>query len=282
MRKQNGVRRLFGNTLLRIPLALYLVSIFVPFMFLIINSFKTNQEFYQSIWKLPETLQFKNYTDAIQSTGLGHMFINTIVIVAVALFLNVVMASMIAYIIARCKTKYGERMYKFFLFGMLVPTVVTVIPVFLIGRVLSLYDTRLLLILVYASIELPFAVFVFSAYYKTVPRALEEAARIDGATRYQTFWRVIFPISKASILTVLVFNFVEFWNDYLMAMTLISTQTKKTLSLGVMKLQTANAVKTEWGQLFAVCVLVMIPVLALYMIFQKKFTQGLTEGAVKG
>lgn len=282
MRKKSGVGRLFGNTFLRVPLILYLFTVIVPFLFLILNSFKTNQEFYQDFWQLPEKMQWQNYTNAIERTGLGHMFLNTIIIVAVALFINVVLSAMIAYIIARCKTKYGNRMYKFFLFGMLVPVVVTVIPVFLIGRILSLYDTRLLLILVYASIELPFAVFVFSAYYKTVPQALEEAARIDGASRYQTFWKVIFPISKASILTVMVFNFVEFWNDYLMAMTLISTQAKKTLSLGVMKLQSANAVKTEFGQLFAVCVLVMVPVLILYIVFQKRFTQALTDGAVKG
>lgn len=282
MRKKSGIRRLFENTFLRVPLALYLVTIILPFMFLILNSFKTNKEFYSNFWQLPEKIQWQNYSNAVERTGLGHMFLNTIVIVTVALIINVVLSSMIAYIIARCKTRYGERMFKFFLFGMLVPTVVTVIPVFLIGRITNLYDTRILLILVYASIELPFAVFVFSAYYKTVPKALEEAARIDGASRYQTFWKVIFPISKASILTVIVFNFIEFWNDYLMAMTLISTQAKKTLSLGVMKLNTANNVKTEWGQLFAVCVLVMIPVLILYIVFQKKFTQGLTEGAVKG
>ncbi|NLD52105.1 MAG: carbohydrate ABC transporter permease [Clostridiales bacterium] len=249
---------------------------------MVINSFKSSKEFYNNFWSLPSTLNFENYKNAIDATGIANMFLNTVFIVACALVINIAISSMIAYVIARMNVRLGDAMYKFFLFGMLTPGIVTLIPLFLIARTIGLFNTRIILILVYAGFEVPFAVFVFTSFYKTLPSALEEAAYIDGATRYQTFFRVIFPLSIPGIVTVGVFNFIEYWNDYLIAMTLVVDESKKTVSLGVMKLQAANAVRTEWGQLFAVCTLVVLPVLLVYIIFQRNLTSGLTAGAVKG
>jgi N-acetylglucosamine transport system permease protein len=271
-----------SHTLIRIPLILYVCTIIIPFSFMVINSFKSSKEFYNNFWSLPSTLNFENYKNAIDATGIANMFLNTVFIVACALVINIAISSMIAYVIARMNVRLGDAMYKFFLFGMLTPGIVTLIPLFLIARTIGLFNTRIILILVYAGFEVPFAVFVFTSFYKTLPSALEEAAYIDGATRYQTFFRVIFPLSIPGIVTVGVFNFIEYWNDYLIAMTLVVDESKKTVSLGVMKLQAANAVRTEWGQLFAVCTLVVLPVLLVYIIFQRNLTSGLTAGAVKG
>jgi N-acetylglucosamine transport system permease protein len=270
------------HTLIRIPLMIYVLTIIVPFVFMIINSFKSSREFYNNFWSLPSTFNFDNYLGAIKTSGILHMFGNTIFIVLCSLALNIVVSSMIAYVIARSKSRVSGAMYKFFLIGMLTPGIVALIPLFLIARTIGLFNTRAILILVYTGFEVPFSVYVFTSFYKTLPGVLEEAAYIDGASRYTTFWRVIFPLSTPGIITVGVFNFIEYWNDYLIAMTLVVEEGKKTVSLGVMKLQAANNVRTEWGQLFAVCIMVILPVLFIYIVFQRYLTGGMTAGAVKG
>ena len=277
-----NLRRGLAHTLIRIPLILYVLAIVVPFAFMVINSFKTSQEFYNNFWSLPSVLNFDNYLGAVESTGILNMFSNTVFIVVCSLALNILVSSMIAYVIARNLTRAGGAMYKFFLFGMLTPGIVTLIPLFLIARAIGLFNTRAILILVYTGFEVPFSVYVFTSFYRTLPSVMEEAAYIDGASRYRTFWQVIFPLSTPGIITVGVFNFIEYWNDYLIAMTLVVDEGKKTVSLGVMKLQAANAVRTEWGQLFAVCTLVILPVLLVFIVFQRYLTGGLTAGAVKG
>lgn len=270
------------NTLIRIPLLLFVATVIIPFVFMVINSFKTSQEFYNNFWSLPSALNLNNYNDALESTGILNMFGNTLFIVLCSMTLNILFSAMIAYVIARSRTRLGDLTYKFFLFGMLTPGIVTLIPLFLIARTIGLFNTRSILILVYTGFEIPFSVYVFTSFFKTLPSVLEEAAYIDGANRYKTFWSVIFPLSMPGIITVGVFIFIEYWNDYLIAMTLVTEEAKKTVSLGVMKLQAANAVRTEWGQLFAVCTLVIIPVLLVYIIFQRYLTGGMTAGAVKG
>jgi len=270
------------DVIINVLLILYTMTVIIPLAFMLLNSFKTNQEFFADFWALPSSLNFIHYQEAIENTGIIRMFGNTIIIVLAALALNIVTSAMIAYVIARSGSKISDPMYKFFLFGMLTPGVVTLIPLFLIARTIHLYNTRTILILVYAGFEMSFSVYVFTGFFKTLPGSLEEAAYIDGASRYQTFWKILFPLSKPAVVTVGVFNFIEYWSDYLLAMTLVSDESKKTVSLGVMKLQVANAVRTEWGQLFAVCVLVIIPVLLIYIIFQRQLTGGLTAGAVKG
>lgn len=279
---KTGVKQALLHNLIRIPLLLYVLTIIVPFVFMLMNSFKSSREFYNNFWSLPTTFNFDNYLHAIETSGILHMFTNTVFIVLSALVLNILSSSMIAYVIARSRTRVGEAMYKFFLFGMLTPGIVTLIPLFLIAHTIGLFNTRAILILVYTGFEVPFAVYVFTSFYKTLPSVLEEAAYIDGASRYKTFWRVIFPLSMPGVITVGVFNFIEYWNDYLIAMTLVSDDAKKTISLGVMRLQAANNVRTEWGQLFAVCVMVILPVLLIYIIFQRYLTSGMTAGAVKG
>ncbi len=282
LESKNRAKEILLHNLIRIPLLLYVLTIIVPFLFMIINSFKSSQEFYNNFWSLPSSLDFANYAGAIERSGILHMFGNTVFIVLCSLLINILISSMIAYVIARSRSRVGNAMYKFFLFGMLTPGIVTLIPLFLIARTIGLFNTRAILILVYTGFEVPFSVYVFTSFYRTLPGVLEEAAYIDGASRYTTFWRVIFPLSLPGIITVGVFNFIEYWNDYLIAMTLVMDESKKTISLGVMKLQAANNVRTEWGQLFAVCIMVILPVLLIYIIFQRYLTGGLTAGAVKG
>lgn len=275
-------QRGFVNTLVRIPLIAYVITIIVPFIFMLLNSFKTNQEFYNNFWSLPETFRFDNYTLGLELSGIPTLLLNTLYIVFMSSVINIMLSAMIAYVISRTDFKHSKKVYNYFLIGMMTPGIVCIIPVFFVARVLGMYNTREILFLVYAAFNMSFSVFVMCSFFKTLPRELEEAAYIDGATYFQTFWKVMFPLSKPGLITIGVFGFLEYWNDYLIAMTLVLDEAKKTVSLGVMKMQAANAVRTDWGPLFAVCIMAMLPVLLVYSIFQGKLTAGLTAGAVKG
>jgi N-acetylglucosamine transport system permease protein len=276
------VRRKFVNIAVRIPMVFYAVIIIVPFLFLLLNSLKTNQEFYNNFWKLPAALRFDNYLAGLEKSSIHKLFVNTLYVVFWGLIVNMLPASMISYVIARTQFRFSGAIYKYFLLGLLTPGIICLIPVFFITRLLHIYNTREALAVVYAAFEMAFSVFVMTSFFKTLPKELEEAAYIDGAGYFRTFWTIVFPLTRPGLITIGVFNFLEFWNDYLIAMTIVLDDRLKTVSQGVMKLQTANAVRTDWGPLFAVCIMAMVPVVLVYALFQKRLTEGLTAGAVKG
>jgi N-acetylglucosamine transport system permease protein len=268
--------------IIRIFFMLYAIIILVPFVYMFMNSFKDTTEYYAGIWTLPSAWDFRNYVKALEFTQLHRYAINTIFVVCIALALNLSLASMVSYVIARMKTKSGPLIYRYFLFGLLMPQVVAIIPTFFVSKYLFLYNTRLILIFTYAVFNLPFAVFTMSAFFKTLPHDLEEAALIDGASYFMTFERVMLPLAKPGLVTVGVFNFLEMWSDYMLALTLIADEGKKTVSLAIIRITRAQTVKTEWGAMFAACVMITIPVIILYALFQRQLTTGLTAGSIKG
>ncbi|HHW30944.1 MAG TPA: carbohydrate ABC transporter permease [Clostridiaceae bacterium] len=270
------------NGIVRIPMILYLTSIVVPFFFMLMNSFKSNREFYSNFWSIPQKLLIENYAKGLELSGILYLFKNTVYVVIFASIINIFFASMLSYSISRTGFKYSGALYKYLLIGMLTPGIICIIPVFFVVRVLGLYNTREALIIVYSAFNMSFSVFVMYSFFKTLPKDLEESAYIDGATYFQTFWKIMFPLAKPGIITIGIFGFLDYWNDYLLAMVLVVEEKLKTVSQGVMKMQAAQAVKTEWGPLFAVCMMAMLPVLLVYAFGQSKLTAGLTAGAVKG
>ncbi|MDR1947990.1 MAG: carbohydrate ABC transporter permease [Spirochaetaceae bacterium] len=280
--RRSSAHRALTNVFARVPMVLYAAVIIVPFLFLLLNSLKTNQEFYNNFWKLPAALRFDNYAAGLEKSNIHNLFVNTLYVVFLGLAVNMLPASMISYVIARTQFKFSGAIYKYFLLGLLTPGIICLIPVFFVTRLMRIYNTREALAIVYAAFEMAFSVFVMTSFFKTLPRELEEAAYIDGAGYFRTFWHIIFPLTRPGLITIGVFNFLEFWNDYLVAMTIVLDDRIKTVSQGVMKLQTANAVRTDWGPLFAVCIMAMVPVVLVYALFQKRLTEGLTAGAVKG
>lgn len=276
------VRSVLSKTIIRILLVLLCLCIVVPFFFMFLNSFKTPAEYYSSIWAMPSHFDFSNYKLALDYTNLLSYAANTVFVVIIGLALNLSLSAMVSYAITRIDFKYSKAIYRYFLIGLLVPQVLALIPMFFVSRFVLLYNTRTILILAYAIFNLPFAVFTLTAFFKTLPKALEEAAMIDGASYFTTFFKVMLPLAKPGLITVGVFNFLEMWNEYMLALTLIADENKKTISLAVLKIQAAQGVKAEWGAMFACCVMVILPVIVIYAIFQKKLTGGLTAGSVKG
>ena len=268
--------------LIRLVFLLYSIIVIYPVLWTILSSFKTNQEFYKDAWALPKNIHFENYISAWYTAKIGTYFINSIIVVAISIALTLILCATTAYVLARFKFFGNNFLKTLYMSGLYVPTILGIVPIFLLLINMGLLDTWTGLILVYTVFSLPFSVFVLIGFFKTIPYELSDAARIDGCSEYGTFWRIMFPISKTGLITVSIFNYIWVWNDYLFAMTFITNDNKRTLPVGLVRLTETLQFKTEWGALFAGLVIIMAPSIVIYSIFQSQLTKGLTAGSVKG
>ena len=270
------------------------VLIIVPVAWVFLASIKQNSEFYGNPWALPAGFYWQNFVDAWNSANMGSYMLNSVLVTALSLALLLVVALPAAYCLARFRFKGRNFLNTAFMAGLFINVNYIVVPIFLMLRDGDLWLKKTLgspflmnnlfvLAVVYASTALPFTIYLLSGYFATLPHDFEEAAYIDGATYSQAMIRIIFPMAQPSILTIILFNFLSFWNEYIISMTLMSSATgQKTLPVGLLNLMQAQQSSAEYGILYAGLVLVMLPTLILYMCVQKKLTQGMTVGGLKG
>lgn len=270
------------------------IIIIVPVAWVFIASFKDNSQFYGNPWTMPNSLNFDNFINAWNKAGMGEYMLNSVTVTALALVLLLVMALPASYVLARFKFKGSKFLNSAFMAGLFINVNYIVVPIFLMlrdGDLLLkkvfgqgfLLNNIFILALVYASTALPFTIYLLSSYFATLPHDFEEAASIDGAGYFTTMVKIIFPMARPSIITVILFNFLSFWNEYIISMTLLSGYgVSKTLPVGLMNLMQGQQAKAEYGIMYAGLVLVMLPTLILYMCVQKKLTEGMTVGGVKG
>jgi len=229
---------------------------------------------------LPKTLQFQNYKNAFEVSGLGRLFLNSIIVSITATILNVIVSSMASYSIARYDFKGKELIFTLISAGIMVPVSALMVPVFILIKNLGLYDTKLALILTYSAMGLPLSIFIIRGFMNTIPRELEEAGVIDGCNFYQIFSKIILPLSRAGIVTAITFQFLYCWNEFIYAMLLTSSQTNRTVQVGIRFF--SNQFTTDYTSMFAAITISIIPAIAGYVVFQKQIISGLTSGAVKG
>lgn len=270
------------------------IVIVVPVAWVFMASVKQNSEFYGNPWTLPAGFYFQNFIDAWTKAKMGSYMLNSVITTGLALAILLIVALPAAYVLSRFKFRGRGFLNACFMGGLFINVNYIVVPIFLmlvdgdkflntmLGRGLLL-NNIFVLALVYAATALPFTIYLLSGYFSTLPHDYEEAAYIDGAGYGKTMFSIIFPMAKPSIITVILFNFLSFWNEYIIAMTLLSDpKGGKTLPVGLMNLTQAQQAKSEFGQLYAGLVLVMLPTLILYICVQKKLTQGMTLGGLKG
>lgn len=270
------------------------VVILVPVAWVFMASIKQNSEFYGNPWAMPQGFYWQNFVDAWNSASMGSYMINSVLVTALALILLLVVALPAAYCLARFKFKGGKFLNTAFMAGLFINVNYIVVPIFLMLRDGDIWlkkvfgngfllNNLLVLAIVYAATALPFTIYLLSGYFKTLPHDYEEAAYIDGATYNKAMWKIIFPMAKPSIITVILFNFLSFWNEYIISMTLMSSATgQKTLPVGLLNLMQAQQSAAQYGMMYAGLVLVMLPTLILYICVQKQLTEGMTVGGLKG
>ncbi len=276
---------------LYVALATFAISIIVPVGWVMMASIKTNAEFYQNPWSLPVSFHIQNFIDAFEKAKMGEYFLNSIFVSALGIILLLVVALPAAYVLARFEFKGKTIIHHGFMAGLFINVNYIVVPIFLMlldgDKLLRkvwgqgfLLNNLLVLAVVYAATAIPFTIYLLSGYFKTLPKAYEEAALVDGCGYFKTMVHIMIPMAKPSIITVILFNFLSFWNEYIIALTLLPTGSK-TLPVGLINLMQSQKAAANYGQLYAGLVIVMLPTLLLYIALQKKLTQGMSLGGMK-
>ena len=294
MKEHSKVTSWMGKIFTYFILLLLAVSIVVPVAWVFMASVKENSEFYgQSPWALPHGFYFQNFIDAFEKANMGAYMLNSVFVTALGLVFLLVIALPAAYVLARYKFRGSKLLNIIFMAGLFVNVNYIVVPIFLmfvdadaflksVGLGRFFLNNHVILALVYASTSLPFTVYLLSGFFSTIPKDYEEAAFVDGSGYFNTMIKIMMPMAKPSIITIILFNFLGFWNEYIISMTLMTKDKFKTLPVGLMNLMSAQKAAANYGQMYAGLVMVMLPTLILYMLVQKKLTQGLSLGGLKG
>lgn len=267
------------------------ISIIVPVAWVFLASVKENSEFYGNPWALPQGLHFDNFVIAFQEAKMGSYLWNSVLVTGMAIGILLVVALPASYVLARFEFRFKNLVMIFVRSGLFINISYIVVPIFLMlldwdnslratGGEAFFLNNRFMLALIYAATALPFTIYLLSSYFETLPADFEEAAYIDGASMFKTMVSVMIPMARPSIVTVILFNFLSFWNEYILALTLMPGA-DKTLPVGLMNLMAAERAAANYGPMYAGMVIVMLPTLILYILVQKKLTQGMTAGGIK-
>lgn len=282
------------HPLLYAALAFYSLVILFPLGWMLYTSLKSTPEIFHSAWSLPHTPQWVNFRNAWLGSsgepGLGPYFANSVMVTVISVVCILALGAMATYALTRFRFRGAQLLFNGFVGGMVFPIFLAVVPLFLLlnqTRIPTLAPKGFVdhwagLIAVYIAYSLPFTVFVLSGFFRSLPNELSEAAAIDGAGRWQTFLRVMLPLAKPGLIVAGVFNVIGIWNEYPLALVLLTDRSKYTLPLGLAQITQRQQYSADWGALFAALVIVMLPTLAVYLFFQRQISAGLTAGAVKG
>lgn len=268
-----------GTIFLYVVLIVVGIVILVPIAFLLLNSFKTTAAIFASPWSFPKEFRVSNYSNAWVEGGIGGYFLNSVVVTAFTLAIGITLSSMAAYGLQRMKWKLSGAVRLFFLLGLMVPVNATLIPLYIIFSKVHLSNSYVGLVAIYVAFQLPVTIIILSAFLSTIPRAMEEAAVLDGSSLFRAFAQIIMPMARPALLTVLIFNFVGTWNELLVALVFISNQIRYTLPVGLTNF--AGEYSTQWGPLLAGIFLAMLPAIIIYSIFNARIVSGITAGAIK-
>ncbi|RXZ83190.1 carbohydrate ABC transporter permease [Paenibacillaceae bacterium] len=262
-------------------LSVLLVTQLYPLLWLLLYSFKTNEEILSgAFFALPDVMKWSNYSDAYFKGNYVRNLFNSLFVTGSTLTVTLLLSSMVGYAIARFKWRWSKSVLLIFIVGMMIPTQSTLLPLVVLFRKLHVTDTYLSMILPYIAFSLPLAVFILTGFFRTIPHELEESASMDGASVYGVFVRIMVPISIPPIVTVTILTFISIWNEYIMAATFISSPALKTLPFGIYSF--VSKYSTNFGAIGAYLVLGAIPVLMVYFTLAEKITKGMIAGAVKG
>jgi ABC-type glycerol-3-phosphate transport system permease component len=253
----------------------------IPFWYMLITSLKPQGLIFEMPPRLiPAEVTLKNYTEALGKDLFGLYFLNSVFVAFLSTSLTLMVSSMLAYAFARLRFPGREWLFRIFLIGMMIPPVMLIIPQFIVTKWLGLYDSLFGLVFVYVTMNLSMQTFLLRGVFEDVPRELEEAALMDGATRLTIFWRVILPLSRPGLAVVTISTFLYSWEEFPWAHVAIKETTRRTLPIAIALFQGQHL--TEWGQVFAASIVALVPVVTVFAIFQRYIIQGIASTGMKG
>lgn len=270
-----------GTFLIQIVMSLCAIVFMAPIVMILNYSFKTKKELYlSSPLALPESFQLDNYVQAFKKLNLGTTFGNTFLYTAISVLILALLCGTTAWAIARCSHKFFKFCYIYFIIGILIPYQALFLPIYMIGFNMHLTNTRIGIIFMYIATGVSFGVFLMNSFMSTVPVELEESARIDGCSVFKTYIKIVLPLLKPAMATLIIMQSFQIWNDYLLASLYVSKKQLKTLTVAIQSLFSAQS--SDYTTAMAAIVISVLPIAVLFICLQKYFIKGMTVGAVKG
>ncbi|MNS48186.1 L-arabinose transport system permease protein AraQ [compost metagenome] len=262
-----------------IGLTLVLILFIIPFVFLLINSFKENKAITSNPLSLPASLNFDNYLNAYEKMSFLTAFTNSLIITVLSVLFISLFAAMTAHYFVRHNTKINQYIFLLMVASMIIPFQAIMIPLVKIYGSINMLDSKWALIYMYIGFGSSLAVFIYHGFVKGIPAELEEAAMIDGCTRIQTFFRIVFPVLLPTTVTIAILNVLWIWNDFLLPSLVLVNQEERTLPLSTYNFYGTYSV--DFGPLMASLVLTILPIIVIYLFAQKYIIQGVMQGSIK-
>jgi multiple sugar transport system permease protein len=261
-------------------LILGLVIVVVPFIYMISSSLKPqNYVFETPPHIIPTQVTLQNYTEALSTDNFGLYFINSVTVAVTATLATVLLSSMLAYAFGRMEFRGKRVLFSVLLLGMMIPSVMLIIPQFLVAKQFHLLNSLVGLIVVYIAMSLSMQTYLLTGFFKTIPQDLIDAALIDGASQWGIFRKIILPLSRSGLAVTIIFTFLYSWDEFPWAHVAIKETTMRTLPVAIALFQ--NQHLTQWGQVFAASIVALIPVVIVYVVFQRYFVAGIATTGMK-
>ncbi|ADM71939.1 L-arabinose transport system permease protein AraQ [Paenibacillus polymyxa E681] len=272
-------KRIASSVIKFIVLTVILILFIVPFVFLLINSFKENRAITSNPLSLPESFSMVNYMNAFDKMNYIAAFTNSLVITVLSVLFISLFAAMTAHYFVRNNTKFNQYTFMLMVASMIIPFQAIMIPLVKIYGSLDLLNSKWSLIYMYIGFGSSLAVFIYHGFVKSIPKELEEAALIDGCTRFQTFFRIVFPVLMPTTATISILNVLWIWNDFLLPSLILVDPEQRTLPLSTYNFYGTYTV--DYGPLMASLVLTIFPIIIIYLFAQKYIIQGVMQGSIK-
>jgi len=254
-------------------------TMLLPFLWMVGTSFMGDLEVYQFPPKFfPATIKWSNYLEAMRMQPFGRYFLNTLIVAGASVVGQLLFCSMAAYAFARLRFRGRDKLFSLYLGTMMIPAIVTIIPAFLIINAFGWMNTYWALFT--PTVSSVWGIFLLRQFFQTIPRDLEDAARIDGASEWTIYWRIILPLSKPALATLAIFAFMGSWKDFLWPLIVTNRSDMRTVEVGIASFSAMH--QTDWPHQMAAAVVVILPILLVFLVAQKYFVRGITLTGMKG
>ncbi|TMV45777.1 carbohydrate ABC transporter permease [Paenibacillus mesophilus] len=275
-------RRTWMDLIWRLALIVWSITILFPLVWVLYESLKTNREFFQNVWSLPEVWKWVNYKNAWVKYKLGTTLLNTLYYVGASLLLGTLLTTLNAYALTRMEFKGRKLIWGTIMLSLFLPGINALIPQYVLMRDLHLTNSLTGLILLESLGESVFFLMLLGGFMQSLPKELEESAFMDGASLYQVFFRIMVPLAMPGIVTVAIFKFLGLYNNFLAPFIYLSDPKKYTIGVNMYQANQMMQYTADWVTLFAGVTIAMIPSILMYVFFQRWIMEGATMGAVKG
>ncbi len=265
----------------KLGLSLLALVWLVPFAFVVLTAIRGQGDLLrEGPFSIPNELRLSNFVKAWDVGNFSTYFRNSLIVTGLKVPLGILISSLAAYALAKLRFPFRDRIFLLFLLGLAIPVHVTLMPLFTLLRQLGLINTLAALFPPYLAFGLPLHIFILRGYFRSIPDELREAALIDGASEWQIYWRIIMPLATPALATVFIIDVLATWNELLIALVMLSSESVRTVPLGLLNFQ--GQFSSSQTQLNAGILIGIMPVLIVYMLFQRYLVSGLTAGAIKG